>query len=54
MTTTKDSLNYDQISIANSFDVAAATGEIPSISLKHFHARNTDVSTVFSFILKEI
>jgi len=45
VTTTKDSLKFDQVSIAQSFDFAVASGEIPQISTYRVHGRNTDIGT---------
>lgn len=45
MTTTKDSLGFDQVSIGQSFDLAIGSGENPNLELLHIGARNNDVGT---------
>lgn len=45
MTTTKDSLQYDQVSIGQPFELAVASGELPAMYSVKVHGRNPDVGT---------
>ena len=45
MTTTKDTLGIDQVSIGQSFELAVASGETPNITYEKIHGRNNDIGT---------
>ena len=45
MTTTKDDLRFDQVSIGQSFELSVVSGEIPQLTAHRIHARNPDIGT---------